>query len=178
MSDDIQILVIDDEAEMRRLLGKVLSKEGYAVQTSLSGTDALKRVERTPFDIVVTDLKMRGMDGIEVLRTIKRTSPETTVVLMTAFGSIDSAIQAMKEGAYHYITKPFKMEGLLILLRRALEERQLQREVLSLRQEVQGRYRFSNILGKSRAMQAVFELIRKVSASKSTVLLSGESGTG
>lgn len=178
MSEEIQILVVDDEVEMRHLLGKVLAKEGYSVETSPGGANALKKLGNTPCDIVVTDLRMLEMDGIEVLRAIKRARPETTVILMTAFGSIDSAVQAMKEGAYHYITKPFKMEELLILLRRALEERQLRQEVRSLRQEVRSRYQLSHIVGKGQAMQEVFELIRKVSGSKSTVLLRGESGTG
>ena len=175
---DAQILVVDDEERMRNLLKKVLTKQGLSVQTSPNGIDALMKVEETPFDVILADIRMPEMNGIEVLKAVKETRPEIYVILMTAFGSIDSAVEAMKKGAYDYITKPFKMEEITIVIKKALEEKGLRKEVASLRNEVRSKYRFDNIIGKSKVMQDVFDLIRRVSNSKSTVLIYGKSGTG
>ena len=175
---DAQILVVDDEERMRNLLKKVLTKQGFSVQTSPNGIDALMKVEETPFDVILADIRMPEMNGIEVLKTVKETRPEIYVILMTAFGSIDSAVEAMKKGAYDYITKPFKMDEITIVIKKALEEKGLRKEVASLRNEVRSKYRFDNIIGKSKVMQDVFDLIRRVSNSKSTVLIYGKSGTG
>lgn len=175
---DAQILVVDDEERMRNLLKKVLTKQGLSVQTSPNGIDALMKVEETPFDVILADIRMPEMNGIEVLKAVKETRPEIYVILMTAFGSIDSAVEAMKKGAYDYITKPFKMDEITIVIKKALEEKGLRKEVASLRNEVRSKYRFDNIIGKSKVMQDVFDLIRRVSNSKSTVLIYGKSGTG
>ncbi|MBI5167416.1 MAG: sigma-54-dependent Fis family transcriptional regulator, partial [candidate division NC10 bacterium] len=178
MTEQVQVLIIEDEAGMRDLLQKVLGRQGYTVRVVAEGKDALKLLEEETFDLVLTDVVMPGVDGMDILRFVKRERPETTVIIMTAFGTIDSAVQAMKEGAYHYISKPFKMEEILVVLEKALEEKRLREEVAFLRQEVTARYRFDNLIGKSKAMQEVFDLIRRVAPSKSTVLIYGKSGTG
>lgn len=178
MANPVQVLVIEDEAGMRELLQKVLVRQGYAVREVASGREALKLLEGETYDLVLTDVVMPEIDGMEVLRFVKKVRPDTMVVMMTAFGTIDSAVQAMKEGAYHYISKPFKMEEILVVMEKALEEKMLREEVALLRQEVTGRYRFDNLIGKSKAMQGVFDLIRRVAPTKSTILIYGKSGTG
>jgi DNA-binding NtrC family response regulator len=175
---DEKILVVEDEVRMRNLLKKILTKQGLSVQTSPNGMDALKKLEETPFDVIITDIKMPEMNGMELLKTVKETRRDVYIIIMTAFGSIDSAVKAMKKGAYDYITKPFKMDEITIVVQKAIEEKRLRCEVESLRKEVRGRYKFDNIIGKSKAMQDVFELIKRVSNSKSTVLICGKSGTG
>ena len=180
MSDngDAQILIVDDEERMRNLLQKVLAKQGFSVQTSPNGIDALEKVDKNTFDVIIADIRMPEMNGINLLRAVKKSRPGIYVIIMTAFGSIDSAVEAMKKGAYHYITKPFKMSEISITLRKALEEKRLREEVASLRREVSGKYRFDNLIGKSKVMQKIFDLIRRVSNSKSTILIYGKSGTG
>ncbi len=178
MKKTASILVVEDEEKMRELLQKILSTEGYVVQTTSNGSAALSMIEENPFDIVLTDVKMPGLGGIELLKAIKGISPETYVIIMTAFGTIDSAVEAMKQGAYDYISKPFKMDEIRILLKKILDEKALRHEVDTLRREVKRRYQYSNIIGKSKSMQKVFELIERVSDGKSTVLIQGKSGTG
>jgi len=180
MSSDesAQILVVDDEERMRNLLKKVLAKQGFFVQTACNGIDALRKVEENPFDLIIADIRMPEMNGMGVLDAVKETRPEIYMIIMTAFGSIDSAVEAMKKGAYDYITKPFKMSEISIIAKRALEEKRLREEVASLRKEVRSKYRFDNLIGKSKVMQDTFDLIRRVSNSKSTVLIYGKSGTG
>jgi two-component system response regulator AtoC len=173
-----EILVVDDDQRMRELVAKVLAREGYAVRALPRAREVLQALAEGPADLVITDLRMPEMDGLTLLQEIKRLSPDTSVLLMTAFGSIDSAVQAIKAGAYDYLTKPFKMDELLLAVRRALEERQLRAEVRALREEVRTKYNFANILGKSKPMQDLFALIKKVAASRSTVLIQGKSGTG
>ena len=178
MKNDGQIIIIEDDEKMLNLLTKVLKKEGYAVVPCLDGIKGLKKLEEKSFDLAITDLRMPQMNGMEVLKGIKEASPDTYVIMMTAFSSIDSAVEAIKKGAYDYISKPFKMDEIGMIIKRALEEKRLRKELASLRQEVSTRYRFTNIIGKSKAMQEVFDLIRRVSASRSTVLIYGKSGTG
>ncbi len=178
MTQRTQVVVVDDEERMRTLVSKVLGKHGYAVRTAADGASALHLLEEEPADLVLTDVKMPGMDGLELLRAVRETLPEAAVILMTAFGSIDAAVQAMREGAYDYISKPFKIEELLVICEKALEQRHLKREVQALRQEIGGRYQFGNLTGKSPAMQEVFRLIEQVAPSKSTVMIYGKSGTG
>ncbi|MEK6776269.1 MAG: sigma-54 dependent transcriptional regulator [bacterium] len=178
MEKSASILVVEDEEKMRELLQKILSAEGYLVQTANNGSAALSMIEKNPFEIVLTDVKMPGLGGIELLKAVRGISTETYVVIMTAFGSIDSAVEAMKQGAYDYISKPFKMDEIRILMNKILDEKALRHEVDSLRREVNRRYRYSNIIGKSKGMQEVFELIERVSDGKSTVLIQGKSGTG
>ena len=173
-----RMLIVDDEEQMRDLLVKVLEKNGYQVAVCGDGAQALAFLEKEPVDLVVTDVRMPGMSGMEALRAIKELNPEIVVIIMTAFGSIDQAVQAVKEGAYDYINKPFKIDEMLLTIEKALEERRLRHEVTTLRQELRTRYRFENLIGKSRAMQDVFSLIEQVAGSRSTVMIYGKSGTG
>lgn len=180
MSDNknAQILVVDDEERMRNLLKKVLMRQYFYVDTASNGIAALRKVEEHPFDIIIADVRMPEMNGMEVLAAVKKTRPDIYMIIMTAFGSIDSAVEAMKKGAYDYITKPFKMSEISMVVEKALEEKRLREEVESLRKEVRTKYKFDNIIGKSKAMQEVFDLIRRVARSASTVLIYGKSGTG
>jgi DNA-binding NtrC family response regulator len=173
-----RILIVDDEVEMRDLLAKVLERNGYQVATAGDGESALGLLEREPVDLAIFDVVMPGLTGMEALRAVKELNPLIVVLIMTAFGSIDQAVQAVKEGAYDYVSKPFKIEEMLLTVEKALEERRLRHEVRALRQEVRTRYHFENILGKSRAMQEVFGLIEQVAPSRSTVMVYGKSGTG
>ena len=178
MTPHERILVVDDEEQMRDLLVKVLERKGYQMSVCGNGADALAFLEREPVDLVVTDVRMPGLSGMEALRAIKELNPEIVVIIMTAFGSIDQAVQAVKEGAYDYINKPFKIDEMLLTIEKALEERRLRHEVSALRQELRTRYHFENLIGKSRAMQEIFGLIEQVAGSRSTVMVYGKSGTG
>jgi two-component system response regulator AtoC len=178
MTTQERVLIVDDEEQMRELLAKVLEKNGYQVTTAGDGGQALALLEKEPMDLVVTDVRMPGLDGMEALRAIKELSPEIVVIIMTAFGSIDQAVQAVKEGAYDYINKPFKIDEILLTIKKALDERRLRHEVSALRHELRTRYHFENLIGKSRAMQEVFSLIEQVATSRSTVMIYGKSGTG
>ncbi|HTX54997.1 MAG TPA: sigma-54 dependent transcriptional regulator [Candidatus Baltobacteraceae bacterium] len=173
-----RILVVDDEEQMRDLLAKVLDRKGYQVAVCSDGLEALAYLEKEPADLVITDVRMPGLSGMEALRAVKELNPDIVVLIMTAFGSIDQAVQAVKEGAYDYINKPFKIEEMLLTVEKALDERRLRHEVSALRQELHTRYRFENLIGKSRAMQEVFTLIEQVAGSRSTVMVYGKSGTG
>ena len=172
------ILVVDDEPEMRALLRDVLQERGHQVTLAENGREALKRLGEGDYGVVLSDLRMRGMEGIELLTEIKRGYPDTNVILMTAFGSVETAVEAMKEGAYDYLVKPVKTEELIRVTERAVREAALRREVNRLRREVHKEYSFHQILGKSKAMHEVFELIRRVADSITNVLITGESGTG
>ncbi len=173
-----RILIVDDEEHMRHLLTKMLTEQGYVVEVSADGDGALRRLREDLYDMVITDIRMPGLNGMELLEHTKVLSPETIIIIMTAFGSVDSAVQAIKNGAYHYITKPFKMEEILVLVRKGMEDKRLRREVTSLREEVSRKYEFGNLIGKSKQMQDIFQLIRRVAHTNSTILIQGESGTG
>ncbi len=178
MTTSARILVVDDEEQMRDLLAKVLERNGYQVTVVSNGGSALAFLEDEPVDLVLTDVRMPGIDGMEALRSIKELNPEIVVIIMTGFGSIDQAVQAVKDGAYDYINKPFKIDEMLLTIQKALDDRRLHQEVTTLRQEVHTRYHFASLIGKSRAMQEVFALIEQVAGSRSTVMIYGESGTG
>jgi DNA-binding NtrC family response regulator len=179
MTDSVgTILVVDDEPEMRALLRDVLQERGHQVTLAENGREALKRLGEGDYGVVLSDLRMRGMEGIELLTEIKRGYPDTNVILMTAFGSVETAVEAMKEGAYDFLVKPVKTEELIRVTERAVREAALRREVNRLRREVHKEYSFHQILGKSKAMQEVFDLIRRVADSPTNVLITGESGTG
>lgn len=173
-----KILVVDDDADMRGLLSDVLESDGYRVGTAESGEKALQALAEEQYDLVLTDLRMKGMLGTALLSEIKHRYPETGVILMTAFGTVETAIEAMKGGAMDYLIKPVKTDDVLRIAGRAAREVQLRREVTHLRREVYKEYSFHQILGKSRPMQEVFELIRRVADSPSNLLITGESGTG
>jgi DNA-binding NtrC family response regulator len=172
------ILVVDDDADMRELAQDVLKDRGHQVTTAGSGEEAFKRLAEEDYAVVLTDLRMKGMQGLELLAQIKRDYLDINVILMTAFGSVETAVEAMKHGASDYLTKPVKKDELVRVVERVLRETALRREVNRLRKEVHKEYSFHQILGKSKAIQAVFELIRRVADSPTNVLITGESGTG
>ena len=175
----MKILVVDDEAPIRDMIRKGLSQMGgYNVEVAQNGVEAIEKVEKDVFDLVLTDLKMPGMDGLELLKTIKGTRPEVMVILVTAFGSIETAVEAMKIGANDYITKPIDLNELLIHVSKAQKESLLLRENRLLRLEVRKKFEFNNIIGKSKRMQEIFSLIEKVALGNSTVMIYGGSGTG
>jgi two-component system, NtrC family, response regulator PilR len=163
---------------MRELLVIMLTKEGYEVTTADSRASAAKALARGPVDMVITDVRLPDGDGIEILRHVKAAAPETAVVVMTAYGSTESAVGAMKLGAHDYLTKPFDIEELKIVVRNSLEKRQLQEENLLLKAEFRSRHGLDKIVGVSPAMIALFDLVRSVAGTASTVLITGESGTG
>ncbi|MBI5042507.1 MAG: sigma-54-dependent Fis family transcriptional regulator [Nitrospirae bacterium] len=173
-----KILVVDDERSMRDFLSIMLKKAGYDVTTAVDGEEAVKVLHKDIFDLVITDLKMPKVDGLQVLKTVKELSPDTVVIVITAFASTETALEAMKEGAYDYITKPFQIDEMKIKIQKALEKRRLSAENVLLKKELKDRAVFDNIVGKSEKIEKVFELVRKVSDSMSNILIYGESGTG
>ena len=173
-----KILVIDDEEPMRHMLSLILKREGYEVQAVATGKEALDLVDSVPFDFILTDVVMPEMDGLEILKALKEKKVESTVIVMSAYGNLDTAVEAMKRGAYDYISKPFKPDEILLALRKAEERESLRRENLRLREAVCRDYSFGNIIGKSEKMLQVFETIKKISEYKASVLILGESGTG
>jgi DNA-binding NtrC family response regulator len=172
------VLVVDNDREMISVLQRNLESEGFRVTPASTGADAVAALARDEYDVIVTDLVMDDVDGLEVLNEAQRLQPGARVILMTAFASLDTAIAAMRSGAYDYLSKPFKMAEVTLAVRRAAEDRRLREENRRLRDEVGRRYSFANLLGHSQAMQPVFEQITAVAASEGTVLLVGESGTG
>jgi len=172
------IHIIDDEPIIHEVLGQLLTSEGYEVVLSSSGEEALEKHHSQTFDLTLLDLLMPGMDGIEVLKKIKRIDPLAVIIIITAYASVESAIAAMKIGAFDYIQKPFKNDELLIIIQRALEHKRLQEENLRLKDELKRKFSFENIIGKSKPMQNVFECIQAAAPSRSTMLIQGESGTG
>ncbi len=173
-----RILVVDDERSMRDFLSIMLKKEGYDVVTAENGGDALKTVQGEIFDLVISDVKMPELDGIDVLRAVKEVSPETVVIMITAFATTETAVEAMKLGAYDYIIKPFKVDEIKLIIKKAFEKHSLRKENILLRREIESRVGFENFIGKSEPMQRIFSLIKQVADTKSTVLITGESGTG
>ena len=173
------ILVVDDEEIMREILEALLTREGYTVRLAASGEEGLALARSQPFDAAIVDIMMPGLNGIATLDELKRFDEDLAVVIITAFASVESAISAMKAGAFDYITKPFKNDEVLVVVRNALERRRLVHENRSLRQNIQERYyKFGNIIGRSPRMRQVFDLIIQAAPSRSTILLHGESGTG
>ncbi len=173
------ILVIDDEEIMREILETLLTREGYEVKLAASGNEGLEMARALPFDAAIVDIMMPGLDGIATLDELKRLDEDLAAVIITAYASVESAISAMKAGAFDYITKPFKNEEVLVVVRNAMERRRLVHENRSLRQNIQERYhKFANIIGRSPRMRLVFDLIIQAAPSRSTILLQGESGTG
>jgi two-component system response regulator AtoC len=172
------LLVVDDDPVTVDLLKEVLSKEGIEVSTALSGEQAVVLGLDNLFDLVITDVRMGEKDGMEVLRFFKKNAPETTVIMITAFGSIETAIEAIREGAYDYISKPFKLDEIKFTVQRALEQRKLIQENKFYRRELLDKYQFKNVIGRTPQMFQVYKTIAKVADTKSTVLLCGERGTG
>ena len=173
-----RILVIDDEERNREFLKEFLQVEGFDLETANDGREALEILENMDFDLVLTDLKMPRADGLAVLEGLQRINPQTVAIVFTGYGSIDTAVKAMKLGAYDYITKPLKIEEITIVIQRALEHRKLTLENEMLRRQLKRKYKFDNIIGDSDNMQEVFRLIEKIANTDSTILIYGESGTG
>jgi two-component system response regulator PilR (NtrC family) len=173
-----RVLVVDDEKSMRDLLSITLEKEGYDVVTAAGGEAAIEALRRDTMDAVITDLRMPKVDGLQVLRAAKEISPDVAVIVITAVASTETAVEAMKLGAYDYITKPFKLDEVSLIVRNALERKRLRDENLYLRKQLETQHRFENIIGKSGRILEVFDTIRKISDSPSTAMITGESGTG
>jgi len=176
-----RLLIIDDEANMRHMLSTVLKKAGYQVETAADGAKGLEMIQQSPYDFILCDIKMPIMDGMEFLKMSRDRLGAATVIMMSAYGSIDTAIDAMKSGAYDYISKPFKTDEVYLTLKKAEERERLKAENRLLKariQKIEGDYSFGKMVAKSKAMQSVFQLANKVSQYKTTVLILGDSGTG
>ena len=178
MSRGASIMVIDDEPLMRMTVQDALAAEGFGVMTAETGRKGIDLFKNKHVDVLITDLRLPDMDGIEILKEVKAVNPAIQVILITAFGSIDSAVNAMKEGASDYLTKPFAMDKLLLIIKRILRMKQLEEENVSLRKKVEERYGLEGLVGKSPQMLKLYELIETVAQTDTTVLISGESGTG
>ena len=172
------VLVVDDEEVIRDVLGTLLERAGYVVCFASEGEQALAQLARTTVDVVLLDLMLPGVDGLELLRRIKADDPSKEVIMMTAHGSVETAVEAMKNGAFHYLTKPFQNEEVVLLVETALNQRRLRLENIGLRRALAESYREGRLVGRSRAMREVYRLIEQVAAVRTTLLLSGESGTG
>jgi len=173
-----RVIVVDDEPGMREFLEIMLQKDGYTVDTASDGPEAIEKMGSHLFDLAVVDIQMPIMNGIEVLKRFNEKSPETTVIMVTAYASHETAIEAMKLGAYDYITKPFKIDEIKLVIKKALDKKKLERENTRLRKELETQYGFGNIIGRSPAIVKVFELIKRVSEINVNILITGESGTG
>jgi two-component system response regulator PilR (NtrC family) len=178
MTSPRTIHVIDDEPIIHDILDQLLTSEGYEVEISASGEEALQKYESRNFDLVLLDLMMPGMSGLDVLRALRKIQPQAVIIIITAYASVESAIEAMKIGAFDYVQKPFKHEELLLTISRALDHKSLRDENVRLRSELQRKFSFASIIGRSKPMEQVFELIRAAAPTRSTILVEGESGTG
>jgi DNA-binding NtrC family response regulator len=178
MSSKVRIVVIDDEVNAASALCTLLKEDGYEVACAHDGATGLALVEQNDADLVLTDVRMPGMDGLELLKQIKQSRPQTLVILMTAYGTVKNAVRAMKSGAEDYLAKPLDVEELEVVIERAVEKKHLLEETRQLRERVADKYRFENILGESPDMLRAFKAIRQVAPSNASVLLLGESGTG
>ncbi len=185
MSELSSILVVDDEPIMQEILGDFLREEGYSIDIAGSGEEGVELAQESSYDCAIVDLMMPGIDGIETMQKLREIDTSLPVIVVTAFASVESAVEAMKQGAFEYITKPFKNDEVLVVLQNAIRTRQLELEVPQLKEEVKtlrkalkDKYRFENIIGKNRYMQEVYGLIEQSAPSRSTILIQGESGTG
>jgi len=172
------IHIIDNETVIHEVLGDLLTSEGYAVERSFGGEEALDKHSSHRYDLILLDLLMPGMNGIDVLKKLKKIDPHSIIIIITAYASVESAISAMKIGAFDYVQKPFKHEELLLTIERAIEHKNLQDENIRLRDELKRKFSFEKIIGKSKLMHDIFELIKASAPTRSTILLQGESGTG
>ena len=177
-TNSARILVVDDDREMCQFLADILGEEGYRVEMVADGPSAVEKYRTEFFDLTITDLMMPRMRGTELVRQLREIDPHALVLLITAFGSIESAVEAMHAGAFHYVTKPFRTDEIILHVKRALEQRSLQNEVEQLRQQVHSHFGFENIIGQSARMREIFELVTHVSDLAVNVLIVGESGTG
>jgi len=173
------VLVVDDEPVQAGILGEILEHEGLDVTTRTQPQEALALAQRQSFDLVICDLKMPGMDGVELLQQLRKIHPDLTVIIMTAYGTIETAVNAMRHGAFDYVTKPFSKEELLITVQRAIKHLELRRENVYLKEELGLRAAASTLIGRSEAMQKIYKMMAKIAQDdKATVLIQGETGTG
>ncbi|MBI5180875.1 MAG: sigma-54-dependent Fis family transcriptional regulator [Nitrospirae bacterium] len=172
------ILIIDDEPLMRLSISDALQAEGYNIASVESGGEGLKAIKDNAYDIVITDLKLPEVDGMQILKGCRHYSPMTKILMITAYGSVETAVEAMRQGAYDYITKPFSMDEMIIIIKRLIRLRNLEDENIYLKEKIEDKYNFNGIIGKSDRMKEVFEKIKVVAQSDTTVLITGESGTG
>jgi two-component system, NtrC family, response regulator AtoC len=173
-----KILVVDDEQNIRRMLNRVLSSDGFIVKEAINGLEALKRLEEEDYSLVLLDLKMPGLNGIETLKKIREFDINLPIIMISAYGSISEAVEAMKLGALDYLIKPFDIEELKIIVERAIKQYELRVENIYYREEEEKRFNFDEIIGKSKAIKSVLEMVKNVSVTPATVLITGESGTG
>lgn len=173
-----QILIVEDDRKMRLALREIMTNEGYVVDTVETGEAALGRADGNGYDLVITDLKLPGIDGMDVLRAIRKSRPETSVVIITAYATVDTAVEAMREGAEDYISKPFNLDEIRLIVRKVLEKKALLDDNRLLRSQLRKKYSYDNVVGNSEAMIEVYKTIDKVKDSKATVLILGETGTG
>jgi DNA-binding NtrC family response regulator len=173
-----KILIVDDELIVRESLGGWLERDGHKVDKAASGEEALEKCQKTRYDILLLDIKMEGMSGLEVLKKVKENDPDLSVVMITAYGSIPSAIEAMKNGAHEYLLKPFDPDELMVLIEKIRKHQAETRETQFLREQYKERTRFESMIGQSRALQEVFDLIERIAPTDSTILINGETGTG
>jgi len=173
-----KILIVDDEKSMRDFLAIILKKDGYYVSTTSDGEEAIRAIQKDIYDLVITDIKMPKVDGLDVLKAVKETAPQTVVLMITAFASTETAVEAMKEGAYDYIMKPFQIDEVKLIIKNALEKKSLREENIRLKREIRDQAGLDKIIGRSEKMQRVLELVHKVADSNSNILIYGESGTG
>lgn len=172
------ILVVDDEQSMREFLSIMLEREGYLVESAADGEQARQLLEKNSYDLILSDIRMPNLNGLELLRHVKQSGTDTIIIMMTAFSTTEQAVEAMKQGAYDYLTKPFKNDEIRLVIRNALQHRSLCRENRRLRQVLDQRFSFDRLIGKSAAMQELFRLIEKVATTSASILITGESGTG
>ena len=178
MTKTPQILVVDDEIAMRESLRDWLMEDGYGVGLAASGIEAVAMAQEKSWDIVLLDLKMPGMDGLETMKKLMEIIPETEILMMTAYATVDTAVQAMKEGAFDYFAKPFDPDEIEMQIKRIVKHKELVLENILLRKKLEEKYQYDEIIGKSDAMQEIFDMISRVAQTDSTVLITGESGTG
>jgi len=178
MNKNYSVLVVDDEPGMREFLEIMLTKEGYEVSIASNGEEAIEKIGKESFDLAIVDIQMPGINGIEVLRNTREKNYNTTIIMITAFASHESAIEAMKLGAYDYITKPFKIDEIKLVIKKSLDKNVLEKENTRLKKELETKYGFENFIGSSNSIQQIFSLINRVSELNVNVLVSGESGTG
>ena len=174
-----RILIIDDQANIRSILSKLLTKNGYQVQAADSGESGLELYAQFMPSVILLDLKMPGIDGMEVMEVLdKKLKADCKTIIMTAHGEVRSAVEAMKKGVYEYLTKPLNLDELFLTIRKAVKEKQILEENIQLRDQVKKSYRFENIIGNSKAIREIYRIIAKVAQTQSTVLIRGESGVG
>ena len=178
MDDPANILVVDDDEETVTLLREILSKEGYNVDTAADGKIALDKIGSRPPDLVISDIHMPDLDGMSLLAELRVRFPDVPVILMTAYGSLKTAVDGLRSGAFDYLSKPFIVDDIRLVVRRALEHKNLSRQNQALKEQLRHRYRFDNLVGSSPGIVSVYKSIARVANTESTVLLQGESGTG